>query len=578
MLKYFLPDWEDRLDPDFDFLHDRFSDKHKQNPYEHDLYAHQIFDEPPYDGILVSLAIFEKKISLSHNGEKYSIKGKDSIKDYLKIPRNSNLEVMGDCGAFGYVKEEVPPEPFYSVENVCQLYENLGFDYGVSVDHLAVDYVLINNPKTGKREKKILSIKEKDLRIKITLDNAAKFLELHQEMNYNYTPFGVAQGYDLATYESSVKSLVDMGYEYLALGGLVQYKTEFILKILEKIKPYSEDVNIHLFGVLRKDHLKDFEELGANSFDSASFFRKAWLRSGQNYLSSKGKWYSSIRVPQSTNPRVVKNAYLNGYSSEDLFDMEQKALNALFHYDVGKIGVDAVLESVMDYDELLLRNTDDGDNLYSKYRRTLMEKPWKQCDCPLCNDIGINVVIFRGTNRNKRRGFHNLWSFRNHEVSVQSHLMMARSEEESDEKTLCIVPCGSKKIWDKNPDAGHTPASEVYIGSFSKKCQEFAQKNYSDSWNILSAKYGFLSPSDIIEGPYNVTFNDSKTNPISIQDLKLQKIQKELDVYDKIVVVAGQKYTKMVENVFQGKKVENPLEGCKGIGFMMGRLNELIKA
>jgi len=428
MLKYFLPDWEDRLDPDFDFIKDIFSDEHKKNPYEHDYYAHQIFNKPPYDGILVSLAIFEKKISLNRDGEKYCIKGKDNIKDYLKIPKNTSLEVMGDCGAFGYVKEEVPPEPFYSVENVAHLYDSLGFDYGVSVDHLAVDYVFINNPKTGKREKKLLSKKEKDRRIKITLDNAVKFLELHQEKHYNYTPFGVAQGYDLSTYESSVKSLIDIGYDFVALGGLVQYKTEFILRILEKIKPYSEDVNIHLFGVLRKDHLKIFEGLGVNSFDSASFFRKAWLRSGQNYLSSKGKWYSSIRVPQSVNPRVVKNADLNGYSQDDLLEMEKKALKALFDYDDGDITVDEVLESVMDYDELLLRNTDDGDNLYSKYRRTLMEKPWKQCDCPICRDIGINVVIFRGTNRNKRRGFHNLWAFRNHSEDNQSHLMIPRTE------------------------------------------------------------------------------------------------------------------------------------------------------
>lgn len=135
----------------------------------------------------------------------------------------------------------------------------------------------------------------------------------------------------------------------------------------------------------------------------------------------------------------------------------------------------------------------------------------------------------------------------------------------------------STKIWDKYPEAVPTPASEVYIGSFSRKCQEFAKKNYSESWNILSAKYGFLSPSDIVEGPYNVTFNDSKTNPISIPELIVQINQKDLDVYDKIVVVADKNYTKMVKNVFKGKKVENPLEGCKGIGFMMGRLNELIK-
>jgi len=74
-----------------------------------------------------------------------------------------------------------------------------------------------------------------------------------------------------------------------------------------------------------------------------------------------------------------------------------------------------------------------------------------------------------------------------------------------------------------------------------------------------------------------VTFNDPKTNPISIKELINQKNLKELDEYDKIVVVAGKAYTKMVKNVFKGKKVENPLEGCKGIGFMMGRLNELMK-
>ena len=61
----------------------------------------------------------------------------------IKIPQGSTLEVMGDCGAFGYVKEKEPPLPFYSVENVAELYDKLGFDYGVSVDHLVVDYIFI---------------------------------------------------------------------------------------------------------------------------------------------------------------------------------------------------------------------------------------------------------------------------------------------------------------------------------------------------------------------------------------------------------------------------------------------------
>jgi len=72
-------------------------------------------------------------------------------------------------------------------------------------------------------------------------------------------------------------------------------------------------------------------------------------------------------------------------------------------------------------------------------------------------------------------------------------------------KVLCIIPCGNRKIWDKNPNAGPTRAKDVYIGPFAKKCKEYAEKFYLSSWCILSAKYGFLFPDDIVPGSYNVT-------------------------------------------------------------------------
>ena len=42
-----------------------------------------------------------------------------------------------------------------------------------------------------------------------------------------------------------------------------------------------------------------------------------------------------------------------------------------------------------------------------RYRRTLEAKPWQDCDCPFCRKLGIQILIFRGGNRNKRRGAHN---------------------------------------------------------------------------------------------------------------------------------------------------------------------------
>jgi len=411
--KYFLPDWEDRLDPAFDFVNDRYSEAHNESPYENDVYAHHLFREPPYEGILFSLSVFQSKISLNHSGEIYQIRNHTNIKDYLKIPNRSGLEVMGDCGAFGYVKEKEPPKPFYSVANIADLYAKLGFDYGVSVDHLVVDYIFIKNKETGKREKKPLSNNEKDRRIEITLQNAEDFLKLHRKQKYHFIPVGVAQGYNLETYKSSVRALIEIGYENIGIGGLVQYQTEFILEVLDELQPYrNNSMKIHLFGISRPNNLRDFEKLGVTSLDSASFFRKAWLRSGQNYLAPSGNWYTAIRIPQASNPRILKYADSNGLSLSDLKRMEKEALRALTKYDEGLRKIDDVLDIVLRYDRLLLRNTEDGKNFEEKYRKTLSEMPWKNCDCEVCKNIGIHVVIFRGCNRNKRRGFHNIWTLR----------------------------------------------------------------------------------------------------------------------------------------------------------------------
>lgn len=143
--------------------------------------------------------------------------------------------------------------------------------------------------------------------------------------------------------------------------------------------------------------------------------------------------------------------------------------------------------------------------------------------------------------------------------------------------SLCIIPCGKKKIWDKNPDAGPVEAKDIYIGSFSIKCKEYAEKFYANSWCILSAKYGFLFPTDIIPGSYNVSFNDKKTHPIDAEELIMQIEQKGLNNYERIIVLGGKSYTKMVNDSFKDKIIYNPLSAYKGLGYMMHHLNKSIK-
>ena len=144
-------------------------------------------------------------------------------------------------------------------------------------------------------------------------------------------------------------------------------------------------------------------------------------------------------------------------------------------------------------------------------------------------------------------------------------------------KTLCIVPCGNRKIWNKNPNAGPTKARHVYIGPFASKCMEYAEKFYPDTWRILSAKYGFLSPEDTVHGDYNITFNKQETNPITIEELAAQVREMRLSEYGRIVALGGKKYITKVSLVFKEREVLAPLNHCKGIGYMMATLNDAIK-
>jgi hypothetical protein len=144
--------------------------------------------------------------------------------------------------------------------------------------------------------------------------------------------------------------------------------------------------------------------------------------------------------------------------------------------------------------------------------------------------------------------------------------------------TLCIVPCGHRKVWDKKPDAGPTQARYVYTGPFASKCREYAERFYPRSWYILSAKFGFMSPDFVIGGPYNVTFKAKKTNPISMEVLSAQVITLGLNRFEKILALGGKGYVEIVGKAFRGREIINPLSGCKGNGIMMGRLERAIRS
>jgi len=106
--------------------------------------------------------------------------------------------------------------------------------------------------------------------------------------------------------------------------------------------------------------------------------------------------------------------------------------------------------------------------------------------------------------------------------------------------------------------------------------REFVEASGGD-WVILSAKYGFLRPTDIIPGPYEVTFKEPSTGPIALEVLGDQVQQMGLDRYTEVVGLGGKEYRAAVEEAFRGTHVilRFPFAGLP-IGKAMGATKRAI--
>ena len=119
-------------------------------------------------------------------------------------------------------------------------------------------------------------------------------------------------------------------------------------------------------------------------------------------------------------------------------------------------------------------------------------------------------------------------------------------------------------------------AKDVYISPFGKACQAYATM-FFENWVILSAKHGFLRPNDIVLENYDLAFDSKSDEVINIEQLQKQMVDKSLLQFDEIVLLAGKKHKKVVTKLYPEEMITYPLEGCKGIGYMLQRLKEAVK-
>src|SRR5262245_18391741 len=137
-MRFFFPDSQDLVDPSFDFTTERRSSTRLR--HRDDVYAHEVFSTPAYDGLLVSKGIVD---GFGPGSGRYTLAQRHRLlrvgaQEFFRLDRMpSPLPVIGDCGAFTYVREKMPP---YTVDEVMNFYGECRFDYGISVDHVILSF------------------------------------------------------------------------------------------------------------------------------------------------------------------------------------------------------------------------------------------------------------------------------------------------------------------------------------------------------------------------------------------------------------------------------------------------------
>tara|TARA_B100000029_G_C17591766_1_gene962750 strand:+ start:1751 stop:3004 length:1254 start_codon:yes stop_codon:yes gene_type:complete len=402
-IQFFFPDSMDQISPYFDFR----TEEHPSHRIRQrdDLYAHETLSRLPYDGILISKPVVDGMIDRSGNyteDHKRRIYRDGAHKFFRADKKNSSLKIMGDCGAFTYADQSEPP---YTIEEVINFYQGLGLDYGVSMDHIIFDYLSDAQIKKG-------AVVKDDwiFRQDLTVDIASKFYKTVKKNNCTFTPIAVAHGWDPTSYKNAVKELQKIGYTKIAFGGMVPLRTNDVLNVLQECSTIRKpNAQFHLLGLTRLQNISEFASLGVTSIDSTSPFRQAFMDEDDNYHTNKTH-YTAIKVPQTSGNTALINRIKSGeVDQQEARTLENKCLDVLRKFDNGQRTLKHTIKVLRDYELIYAR---EGTDRRAKYERTLKDAPWKKCKCGICQKAGIEVVIFRGSERNKRRGFHNLAVFR----------------------------------------------------------------------------------------------------------------------------------------------------------------------
>jgi len=420
-VKFLFADSLDFVDPNYDFLADRHGAT--RVALHGDEFPHEFLDDVPYDGMLVSRGIVgDGPVPGKYTDAQIMRFRREGARSFLRFDeaRFPGSMMMGDCGAFTYRAMKVPP---YGGEDTAEFYSDGRFTHGCSPDHIVFDF----DPPDGARTIEEVPEDVRD-RYQVTLQNAVEFKAAASQIGSSFTPMGVIQGWSADSMASAAADLVKMGYDYLALGGTVPLKINQIRQALAAVRSsIPSGTRLHVLGFGKIECLADLGDYGVTSFDTTSPLVRAFKDAKKNYwmrdASGDLSYYTAIRIPQATENNRLKTKALEGsVNQEEIRILEGAALGAVRDMAGGRGGVEEALDAVMRYWAVLNWYEEDcptraaaaASRQRAVYARTLGDRPWEDCGCRVCREGGVETLIFRNSNRNKRRGMHNLHVFHRH--------------------------------------------------------------------------------------------------------------------------------------------------------------------
>ncbi len=419
-MKFIFADSLDFVDPEFDFIADR--NGARRTILRDDQFPHEYLDVAPYDGILVSRGIVGDVLLNGKYSEpqlmRFRREGARRFLRYMESDFPGSM-MLGDCGAFTYRNMAEPP---YKAADTVEFYADGGFSHGCSPDHLIFDF-----DQAGAERPRSEVPADVLARFDVTLENAAEFRWEAARLGPGFTPMGVIQGWSAASMADSAAALARMGYDYLAVGGTVPLKIDQLSRALAAIRSaVPAGVRLHVLGFGKIENLADIERHGVASFDTTSPLVRAFKDARKNYWArTEGvlDYYTAVRIPQAIENNRLKTKAMRGQvDQEGIKLLEASALDSVRALASGGADLDAALDAVMAYwaelnwseeaSEVQRRITMAKQRIV--YERTLGDRPWETCSCRVCREIGVEALIFRNSNRNKRRGMHNLHVFHEH--------------------------------------------------------------------------------------------------------------------------------------------------------------------